>query len=88
LKFLTKPNFSELYEFRCNIDEQGQIDSPITLQWNPVFSYLDNEKNNWGFGCTAVYDPKLRRVDVLNLNQLTDFQSKSFESSNIFEVKH
>jgi len=85
LKIYTAPEF---YEFRCNVDEKGQIDSPISLKWDPVFSYLDREKTIWSFNCSAIYDPKYNKVSVLNFNQLATYQSRSFEPSKISSVKY
>jgi hypothetical protein len=54
------------YEFRCNIDDKGKLDSPIALMWEPTFSYLDEKKNDQGIVFSANYYPTEKKVGIVN----------------------
>lgn len=86
--FFKKPQLSDLYEFRCNVDEKGRLDSPLSLKWDPVFSHLDENKETQGFICSALYYPKVRRIDVLNLEHLIEYQQGFGNSKKISVISY
>lgn len=82
--FLLRLQNPALYEFRCNIDNKGQIDSPVSLKWSPTFSYLDQNKDISCFNYSAVYYPKNERIDVLNFEELVEYNNNTKNSKGDF----
>jgi len=83
-KFLLRLQNPAFYEFRCNIDNKGQVDSPVSLKWDPIFSYLDQNKEITCFNYSAVYYPKHERIDVLNFDELVEYNNNTENSNKLF----
>lgn len=83
---MKKPQKESLYEFHCNLNNRGQLDSPLSLHWSPMFSYLDENKQSLSFVYSGIYYPKNKRIDVLNLSQLVEYQ-EDISNSKIYVIK-
>ena len=76
--FIKRMQSLDLHEFRCNIDEKGNIDSPISLKWDPMFSQFDANKKTLRLNCSGIYHSKANRFDVLNLKHIHEYQQNLF----------
>jgi len=83
-KFLLRLQAPNFYEFRCNIDNKGQVDSPVSLKWDPIFSYLDQNKEISCYNYSAVYHPKQEKIDVLNFEELVEYNNNTENSKRIY----
>jgi hypothetical protein len=63
------------------MDEKGKIDSPICLNWEPTFSYLDEEKESHEVHLVANYDSNNNKSYFLNLTDVLNYWNEIFSKT-------